>query len=190
MVRMVMINMFIAIIIENFYQAQEQDEAGVTEDDLENFYLVWEKYDPYATQFIKLENLYDLIAEIRSPLGVPKPNIKTVTSFNLPIIKGDLIHCLDVLYGLTANALGKVETSLEFNQVKKEMDEQFLLHFPVRVKNTPITTTIERKRQEIAAQIVQRAWKRYLVKKSINKTNLKLIRKSASNIQSLTEVYR
>jgi hypothetical protein len=171
LVRMVLINMYIAVILENYDEAHEQEEIGVTEDDLENFYSVWEKYDHHATQFIKLEKIYDFVAELAPPLGVPKPNDMAITSFNLPIIKGDLIHCLDALHGVTTYALGSVEDSKEFTEVQKQMDEKFLLHFPMRVKYTPITTTMERKKLEIAARTLQRAWKTYKIQRTLRKHN-------------------
>jgi voltage-gated cation channel len=163
--------MYIAVILENYDEAHEQEEIGVTEDDLENFYSAWEKYDPHATQFIKLEKIYDFVAELAPPFGVPKPNDMAITSFNLPIIKGDLIHCLDSLHGVTTYALGSVEDSKEFTVVQKQMDEKFLFHFPVRVKYTPITTTMERKKLEIAARTLQRAWKTYKIQRTLRKHN-------------------
>ena len=161
--------MYIAVILENYDEAHEQEEIGVTEDDLENFYSVWEKYDPHATQFIKLEMINDLVSELAPPLGVPRPNDMAITSFNLPIIKGDLIHCLDALHALTTYALGSVEDSKEFNEVQKTMDDKFSLYFPVRFKYTPITTTMERKKLEIAARTLQRAWKTYRIQKALRK---------------------
>ena len=186
-VRMMLINMYIAIIIENYNEAQEQEEIGVTEDDFEEFFLLWEKYDPYATQFIKLGKIYDFVSEMPLPLGVRKPNFKAVNSLNLPIIKGDLIHCLDIVHALTVNVLGKLESSEEFTKIKKQMDEKFLLHFPVRVKYKPITTTMERTKLEIAARKIQITWKKFKIKKMIRKNTI-WIRRVKNNLKNLSEV--
>ena len=51
----------------------------------------------------------DFIASLDSPLGIPKPNILALVSFDLPIAKGDKIHCLDVLHSLTKYTLGFVD---------------------------------------------------------------------------------
>jgi len=88
--------MYIAIILENFNQAHQEEEIGIVEEDLEMFYTKWAKYDPHATQFINFSQLSDFIASLDSPLGIPKPNILALVSFDLPIAKGDKIHCLDV----------------------------------------------------------------------------------------------
>lgn len=36
---MIVINMYIAIILENFNQAHQEEEVGIVEDDLEMFYI-------------------------------------------------------------------------------------------------------------------------------------------------------
>lgn len=38
-------------------------------------------------------------------------------SFDLPIAKGDKIHCLDILHALTKHVLGHVEETEEFKRV-------------------------------------------------------------------------
>jgi hypothetical protein len=187
-VRMVMINMYIAVILENYDLAHEQEEIGVTEDDFEHFYTVWENYDPHATQFIKLDLLTDLVAELGAPLGVSKPNDMAITSFNLPIIKGDLIHCLDVLHGLASYALGSVEDTDEFKEVLKQIDEKFLLYFPVRYHHSPITTTMERKKLEIAARTLQRAWKKFKLQKTVRAHAQKVISNNFEEKRGLIEI--
>ena len=162
-----MINMYIAIILENYDQAHEQEEIGITEDDFEDFYRVWENYDPYATQFIKLEDLSDLINDLRAPFGVKKPNDMAITAFNLPIIKGDLVHCLDVLHSLAFYTLGNIEYTDNFKVVQEKIEKQFSAHFPLRVSYVPISTTFERKKFEIAARTLQKAWRRFKLKKIV-----------------------
>jgi len=41
---MIVINMYIAIILENFNQAHQEEEIGIVEEDLEMFYTKWSKY--------------------------------------------------------------------------------------------------------------------------------------------------
>ena len=40
---MIVINMYIAIILENFNQAHQEEEIGIVEEDLEMFYGKWSK---------------------------------------------------------------------------------------------------------------------------------------------------
>lgn len=55
---MIVINMYIAIILENFNQAHQEEEIGIVEDDLEMFYIRWSKY---ITRTITLSALIVLI---------------------------------------------------------------------------------------------------------------------------------
>ena len=40
---MIIINMYIAVILENYSEAHQEDEIGIVEDDLEMFYVRWAK---------------------------------------------------------------------------------------------------------------------------------------------------
>ena len=71
------------------------------------------RYDPHATQFINFHQMSDFIASLDSPLGIHKPNTLALVSFDLPIAKGDKIHCLDVLHSLTKYTLGFVDDGSE-----------------------------------------------------------------------------
>ena len=67
----------------------------------------------------------DFIASLDSPLGIPKPNTLALVSFDLPIAKGDKIHCLDVLHSLTKYTLGFVDDGSEdFSKVKNYIEKE------------------------------------------------------------------
>jgi len=76
------------------------------------------RYDPHATQFICFTQLSEFIASLDPPLGIPKPNIVALVSFNLPIARGDKIHCLDILHSLVKYVLGHVEDTEDFRKVR------------------------------------------------------------------------
>jgi hypothetical protein len=40
---LIVINMYIAIILENFVEANRDEEVGIVEDDLEMFYVRWSR---------------------------------------------------------------------------------------------------------------------------------------------------
>ena len=40
---LIVINMYIAIILENFVEANREEEVGIVEDDLEMFYVRWSR---------------------------------------------------------------------------------------------------------------------------------------------------
>ena len=159
---MIVINMYIAIILENFNQAHQEEEIGIVEDDLEMFYIRWSKYDPHAGQFIHFNQLSDFIASLDPPLGIPKPNTVALVSFNLPISKGNKIHCLDILHALVKHVLGHVEETDNFKQLQDQMDQKFKKQFPTRKELEIVSSTRIWKRQEKAAKTIQTAWKDYL----------------------------
>ena len=65
---LVVVNMYIAVILENFSVATEESAEPLSEDDFEMFYEVWEKFDPDATQFIEYSKLSDFAAALDPPL--------------------------------------------------------------------------------------------------------------------------
>ncbi|CAG9763901.1 unnamed protein product [Ceutorhynchus assimilis] len=162
---MIVINMYIAIILENFNQAHQEEEIGIVEDDLEMFYIRWSKYDPHAAQFIRFSQLSDFIASLDPPLGIPKPNTVALVSFNLPIAKGNKIHCLDILHALVKHVLGHVEETDNFRQLQEQMDIKFKKQFPTRKELEIVSSTRMWKRQDKAAKLIQKTWKDYLRRK-------------------------
>ncbi|XP_065337432.1 sodium channel protein 60E isoform X5 [Cloeon dipterum] len=158
---MIVINMYIAIILENFNQAHQEEEIGIVEDDLEMFYIRWSKYDPHATQFIGFSQLSDFISSLDPPLGIQKPNNVALVSFNLPIARGDKIHCLDILHALVKHVLGHVEETDDFRKLREQMDIKFKKQFPTRKELEIISSTRMWKRRDKAAKVIQRAWRRY-----------------------------
>uniref|UniRef100_A0A3Q0RI27 Sodium channel protein n=1 Tax=Amphilophus citrinellus TaxID=61819 RepID=A0A3Q0RI27_AMPCI len=99
---LVVVNMYIAIILENFNVATEESSDPLCEDDFEMFYETWEKFDPDASQFIHYSELSDFCDALQDPLRIPKPNTITLIQMDLPLVPGDKLHCLDILLALTA----------------------------------------------------------------------------------------
>ncbi|XP_069361347.1 sodium channel protein 60E isoform X2 [Maniola hyperantus] len=163
---MIVINMYIAIILENFNQAHQEEEIGIVEDDLEMFYIRWSKYDPHATQFISFAQLSDFIASLDPPLGISKPNTVALVSFNLPIARGNKIHCLDILHALVKHVLGHVEETETFRQLQEQMDIKFKKQFPTRKELEIVSSTRIWKREDKAARTIQRSWREYVKRKN------------------------
>lgn len=164
---LIIINTYIAVILENFNQAHQQEEVGITEDDFDAFYNVWERYDPLATQFIKYDHLSSFVADLDEPLGIPMPNEIALVAFDIPIVQGDKIHCLDILMHLVIHVLGKVEETEEFKQLKDELTIKFNETFPTRVRTNKTSSTMMKKKEDVAAKTLQRAWKSFKTQKNL-----------------------
>uniref|UniRef100_A0A8C3VIN7 Sodium channel protein n=1 Tax=Catharus ustulatus TaxID=91951 RepID=A0A8C3VIN7_CATUS len=89
---LVVVNMYIAVILENFSVATEESAEPLSEDDFEMFYEVWEKFDPDATQFIEYSKLSDFASSLDPPLLIAKPNKVQLIAMDLPMVSGDRIH--------------------------------------------------------------------------------------------------
>ncbi|NXJ79946.1 SCN2A protein, partial [Trogon melanurus] len=163
---LVVVNMYIAVILENFGVATEESAEPLSEDDFEMFYEVWEKYDPDATQFIEYSKLSDFASSLDPPLNIPKPNTIQLIAMDLPMVSGDRIHCLDILFAFTKRVLGESD---EMDALRVQMEDRFMAANPSKVSYEPITTTLKRKQEEVSATIIQRAYRRYLLRQSVKK---------------------
>ncbi|XP_030624433.1 sodium channel, voltage gated, type V-like, alpha b [Chanos chanos] len=165
---LIVVNMYIAIILENFSVATEESTEPLSEDDFEMFYEVWEKFDPEATQFIEYYKLSDFADTLLEPLRIPKPNKIKLISMDLPMVSGDKIHCLDILFAFTKRVLGE---SGEMDALKQQMEEKFMMANPSKISYEPITTTLRRKQEEVSAVIIQRAYRRHLVRRQLKQAS-------------------
>ncbi|XP_075437097.1 sodium channel protein type 4 subunit alpha isoform X2 [Ascaphus truei] len=161
---LIVVNMYIAIILENFNVATEESGEPLCEDDFEMFYETWEKFDPDATQFVAYSQMSDFVDTLQDPLRIPKPNKIKLITMDLPMVPGDKIHCLDILFALTKDVLGD---SGEMDALKESMEEKFMAANPSKVSYEPITTTLKRKQEEVCAVKIQRAFRRHMLKRSV-----------------------
>nr|XP_033800134.1 sodium channel protein type 2 subunit alpha-like [Geotrypetes seraphini] len=161
---LIVVNMYIAVILENFSVATEESAEPLGEDDFEMFYEVWEKFDPGATQFIRYDELPNFADALDPPLRIPKPNKVQLIAMDLPMVSGDRIHCLDVLFAFTKRVLGE---GGEMDSLRQPMEERFMASNPSKVPYEPITTTLRRKQEELSAVTIQRSYRCYLFKKTI-----------------------
>uniref|UniRef100_A0AAQ5X0S2 Sodium channel protein n=1 Tax=Amphiprion ocellaris TaxID=80972 RepID=A0AAQ5X0S2_AMPOC len=157
---LIVVNMYIAVILENFGVATEESAEPLSEDDFEMFYEVWERFDPDATQFMEYSKLSDFADALDPPLRMPKPNMIQLISMDLPMVSGERIHCLDILFAFTKRVLGE---GGEMDVLRGQMEERFMASNPSKVSYEPITTTLRRKQEEMSAVIIQRAFRRYMI---------------------------
>lgn len=127
-----------------------------------NWNICFSRYDPHATQFISFSQLSDFIASLDPPLGISKPNVVALVSFNLPIAKGNKIHCLDILHSLVKHVLGHVEESDDFRKLQEQMDVKFKKQFPTRKELEIVSSTRIWKRQDKAARLIQRSIREFI----------------------------
>ncbi|NXN85836.1 SCN5A protein, partial [Bombycilla garrulus] len=188
---LIVVNMYIAVILENFSVATEESTDPLCEDDFDMFYETWGKFDPLATQFIDYSSLSDFADALTGPLRIPKPNKIQLISLDIPIVSGDKIHCLDILLAFTKRVLGESGylESLEFN-----MEEKIVAGNPSKSCCSPISSTLKRKQEEVSALVIQRAFRKYLRQRSLEnisfyncKHNSAVFEREIQDKQSLLE---
>uniref|UniRef100_A0A8C7IGL8 Sodium channel protein n=1 Tax=Oncorhynchus kisutch TaxID=8019 RepID=A0A8C7IGL8_ONCKI len=165
---LIVVNMYIAVILENFSVATEESAEPLSEDDFEMFYEVWEKFDARATQFMEYEKLSDFADALDPPLRISKPNKIQLIYMDLPMVSGERIHCLDILFAFTKRVLGEGEG---LDILRGQMEERFMASNPSKVSYEPITTTLRRKQEDMSALIIQRAFRRYLLKRIVKRAS-------------------
>uniref|UniRef100_A0A8C1P409 Sodium channel protein n=1 Tax=Cyprinus carpio TaxID=7962 RepID=A0A8C1P409_CYPCA len=161
---LIVVNMYIAVILENFSVATEESAEPLSEDDFDRFYEVWEKFDPNATQFMEYDKLSDFANSLDPPLRIPEPNRLQLISMDLPMVSGERIHCLDILFAFTKRVLGE---GGEMDILRRQMEERFMASNPSKSSYEPITTTLRRKHEDTSAAIIQRAFRKHLVRHSM-----------------------
>ncbi|KAI4794161.1 hypothetical protein KUCAC02_032239 [Chaenocephalus aceratus] len=151
---LLVVNMYIAVILEVFGPEENQT---LSDQHLQNFCKTWRKFDPESSQFIKYSELSDFCDALQDPLRIPKPNLR-LTSMDLPLQAGDQMLCQDILLALAAQVCTESKCSL-----RARLEEKF----PSKVSCGPISSTLQRKQEEVAAAVIQRAFRKHATEKTL-----------------------
>ena len=108
---LIIVNMYIAVILENYSQATEDVQEGITDEDYDLFYEIWQEFDPDGTQYMSYKNLAEFLDVLEAPLQIPKPNKFKIIHMDIPIVrwtdpnsgevKDNCVFCTDILDALT-----------------------------------------------------------------------------------------
>nr|QRG33296.1 paralytic [Schistocerca americana] len=151
---LIVINMYIAVILENYSQATEDVQEGLTDDDYDMYYEIWQQFDPNGTQYIRYDQLSDLFDVLEPPLQIHKPNKYKIVSMDIPICKGDLMYCVDILDALTKDFFARkgnpIDETAELVEVK--VGQPGYEH---------VSSTLWRQREEYCARLIQNAWRKH-----------------------------
>uniref|UniRef100_A0A146LU77 Sodium channel protein n=2 Tax=Lygus hesperus TaxID=30085 RepID=A0A146LU77_LYGHE len=154
---LIVINMYIAVILENYSQATEDVQEGLTDDDYDMYYEIWQQFDPDGTQYIRYDQLSEFLDVLEPPLQIHKPNKYKIVSMDIPICKGDLMFCVDILDALTKDFFARkgnpIEETAELGEVAPGR--------PDEVGYEPVSSTLWRQREEYCARLIQNAWRKH-----------------------------
>jgi hypothetical protein len=120
--------MYIAVILENYSQATEDVQEGITDEDYELFYEAWQEFDPDGTQYIGYEYLSEFLDVLEHPLQLPKPNKFELIQMDIPIVrftnphtgqvKENQVFCADILDELTQDFFSRKNNQFDSPQVE------------------------------------------------------------------------
>jgi len=65
-----LLNLIVAIVLDNFSEAGDTDDIVVSQENIENFRAEWVKLDPDADERIPIGDLQTLILRVEYPLGL------------------------------------------------------------------------------------------------------------------------
>jgi voltage-gated sodium channel type II alpha len=153
---LIVINMYIAVILENYSQATEDVQEGLTDDDYDMYYEIWQQFDPDGTQYIRYDQLSDFLDVLEPPLQIHKPNKYKIVSMDIPICKGDLMFCVDILDALTKDFFARKGNAIEETAELGEVQAR-----PEEAGYEPVSSTLWRQREEYCARLIQNAWRKH-----------------------------
>lgn len=153
---LIVINMYIAVILENYSQATEDVQEGLTDDDYDMYYEIWQQFDPDGTQYIRYDQLSEFLDVLEPPLQIHKPNKYKIVSMDIPICKGDLMFCVDILDALTKDFFARKGNEIEETVELGEVQEK-----PKETGYEPVSSTLWRQREDYCARLIQNAWRKH-----------------------------
>ena len=165
---LLIINVYVAIFLDNYYQSQQEFMNQLGEDHIEMYYTQWAEIDPSATQFIKTSQLSSFIRTLPSPL-IPL-NTQSIDDFtgtlDTPIYEGDRVHCLDLLLSLIINyhccLTGGQLSDEDLKLVTEETEKRFKEMFPARDPSTATSTVSGKWKAIRSATVIQRAFRKHI----------------------------
>eukprot|EP00002_Diphylleia_rotans_P014058 TRINITY_DN2735_c0_g2_i2.p1 TRINITY_DN2735_c0_g2~~TRINITY_DN2735_c0_g2_i2.p1 ORF type:complete len:1772 (-),score=312.10 TRINITY_DN2735_c0_g2_i2:100-5415(-) len=169
----ILLNIYIAIILENFSIASDEDDALINEQQIEKFCAVWtdmaDHNDPNMIPTAKLDRLLRIVGP---PLGVApsrKGIIRYFAKLDIPDRKG-FVHYLEVLRGITRR-LYKAN-DLPDSKLRKDLDNMTARAFPNINKLKPSDGQVSHAFAALTIQRYFRQWKKYSKGKKAAETGM------------------
>ncbi|KXJ05965.1 Sodium channel protein 1 brain [Exaiptasia diaphana] len=127
---LIIVNMYIAVILENVNRAQEPGDCIFKKDDLDDYYEKWESLVEGGKQYVSAHRLSHLVANLNEKFRIPQPNSEVLARLDIPIRIGDRVHCFDLLKALVKRLLEQQgESPQTFDQIAIRLEAQFKKSF-------------------------------------------------------------
>ena len=143
-----------------FLQATEDVQEGITDEDYDLFYEIWQEFDPDGTQYMSYKNLLEFVDVLEPPLQICKPNKFKIIHMDIPIvrwtdpgsgeIKENMVFCTDILDALTQDFFARkgnpIDEPPHVDEIKVKLlliyfqNFAFLYHFIKEFEKKPQKT--------------------------------------------------
>ncbi|XP_068729717.1 sodium channel protein 1 brain-like [Montipora capricornis] len=123
---LVIVNMYIAIILENVNRAHEIEDFCITKENFDSYYTTWGIFVHDGKPYLPLAQLSDFVASLGKPFTISQPNLDALRDMDIPVRSGDQIHCFDLLKALVRRVLEDHGESVEvFKDITLRMEATF-----------------------------------------------------------------
>ena len=119
-----------------FLKATEDVQEGITDEDYDLFYEIWQEFDPDGTQYMSYKNLLEFVDVLEPPLQISKPNKFKIIHMDIPIvrwtdpssgeIKENMVFCTDILDALTQDFFARKGNPIDEPPHVDEIKVKFL----------------------------------------------------------------
>lgn len=110
LVTFVMLNVFIAVILEGFGDMNDQEKSTLSPSELKDFTAVWAEFDPTARMLVPAAKLLPMFRKLRRPMGfsqeIPDEDVRRfIASVDINTYRGNLVHFVDVALAAAKRAV-------------------------------------------------------------------------------------
>jgi len=125
LVALVFLNLFIAVILQEFARSEALENGRLTGQSFENFRQHWSKYDPKGTGHISIERFGKFLATLDPPLGhrdcdraYTKKLLRHIKQRKMKVYADNTYHFYQV-----SNALASVNYKEDDTKIQPETDD-------------------------------------------------------------------
>ena len=131
---LIIVNMYIAIILENVNRAQE-GELIITKENLDSYYRKWSSFVSDGKQYLQVYQVSDFVALLDEPFKIAKPNEHELVRMGINVRMGYRVKYFDLLRCLVKRLLEeRGQSPLAFEEIASKLEVHFRRSF--RRKNS------------------------------------------------------
>ena len=138
---LIIVNMYIAIILENVYRSQE-GKLFITKENIDSYYQKWSSFVTDGKQYLPVCQLSDFVASLDEPLKIAKPNEQELVRMGISVRMGYRVECFDLLRCLVKYSLERNgESPRAFEEIASKLESRFRRRVVRKKGNSPMGTS-------------------------------------------------